>query len=452
MTKTEFVNSPLMAKLVRGELLLDPQSEDLFIQSVLGMETHAQYSDAMSVHDASALSDDFWDDEDEFISWLRPYNVQNGILTIPVHGVLMNKLSIKFGSWATGYTYIERAFERGMDDPEVQAIFFDIDSPGGEVAGNFELVEKIASRRGEKPMQAFANDHAYSAAYSIATASDSITLARSGGVGSVGVVTMHIDVSERMDKMGVKITFIYAGKHKVDGNPYQELPEAVKDRIQERIDRIYGEFVALVAENRDMDEQAVRDTEALTYDASNALDVGFADRIGSMQSAMAAYREAATEGTKMATTPKTPAAENEGGQITQAQLDSATETAKAEGVAEGASGERERINAIIGSDEGKARPKAAMSAALKTDMSVDQAKAFLADLPEEKAETPAPKEDAQDAPAPTPFAQQMDGPGVGAELEGGNGDADAGGGEDLVGQMLGSYGRVTGASFDRKAS
>jgi signal peptide peptidase SppA len=334
----------------------------------------------------------------------------------------------------------------------VQAIFFDIDSPGGEVAGNFELVEKIASRRGEKPMQAFANDHAYSAAYSIATASDSITLARSGGVGSVGVVTMHIDMSERMDKMGVKITFIYAGKHKVDGNPYQELPEAVKGRIQERIDRIYGEFVALVAENRGMDEQAVRDTEALTYDASNALDVGFADRIGSMQSAMAAYREAATEGTKMATTPKTPAAENEGGQITQAQLDSATETAKAEGVAEGASGERERINAIIGSDEGKARPKAAMSAALKTDMSVDQAKAFLADLPEEKAETPAPKEDAQDAPAPTPFAQQMDGPGVGAELEGGNGDADAGGGEDMVGQMLGNYGRMTGASFDRKAS
>jgi len=452
MTKTEFVNSPLMAKLVRGELLLDPQSEDLFIQSVLGMETHAQYSDAMSVHDANALSDDFWDDEDELISWLRPYNVQNGVLTIPVHGVLMNKLSIKFGSWATGYTYIERTFERGMDDPEVQAIFFDIDSPGGEVAGNFELVEKIASRRGEKPMQAFANDHAYSAAYNIATASDSITLARSGGVGSVGVVTMHIDVSERMDKMGVKITFIYAGKHKVDGNPYQELPEAVKDRIQERIDRIYGEFVALVAENRGMDEQAVRDTEALTYDASNALDVGFADRVGSMQSAMAAYREAATEGTKMATTPKTPAAENESGQITQAQLDSATETTKAEGVAEGASGERERINAIIGSDEGKARPKAAMSAALKTDMTVDQAKAFLADLPEEKAETPAPKEDAQDAPAPTPFAQQMDGPGVGAELEGGNGDADAGGGEDMVGQMLGSYGRMTGASFDREAS
>lgn len=453
-TKTkisETTNSPLMAKLTTGPLLIDPNCEELFVHSILGMETHAHYADAMTVHDAYGLSDDFWDDEDEFISWLRPYNVSGGVLTIPVYGVLINKLSIKFGGFATGYTYIERAVERGLADPEVQAIAFDIDSPGGEVAGNFDLVEKIAAQRGEKPMFAFANDHAFSAAYSIATAADEIVLSRSGGVGSVGVVTMHMDVSERMAKMGVKITFIYAGKHKVEGNPYEALPEAAKARIQDRIDRIYGEFVALVAENRGLEEQAVRDTEALTYDASNALDVGFADKIGAMEEEMAAFREAATEGSQMALQPKpkTAAAENESG-ITQAQMEDAVSTAKAEGMTEGATAAKDRINAILGCDEAKARPKAAFSAAMNTDMSVDQAKAFLADLPEEQAAAPAPapKAEGKDAPAPTPFAEHMDGPGIGANVEG---DGEGGDGPDLVAQITGAYSAQTGRPM-KKAS
>jgi hypothetical protein len=62
----------------------------------------------------------------------------------------------------------------------------------------------------------------------------------------------------------------------------------------------------------------------------------------------------------------------------------ATASAKAEGIKEGAAEAVARINAIIGSDAGKARPKAALHAALKTSMSVDEATAFIGELPEEK--------------------------------------------------------------------
>lgn len=440
------LTSPMLAKLTSGQspLLLEPHSEELFVQSVLGMEADPRFHDAMAVHDTKALTDDFWDDDDDFISWLRPYNVEDGTLIIPVQGVLMNKLSFKFGSYATGYQYIRRAYERGMSDPEVRAIAFDIDSPGGEVAGNFELVEQIAAGRGQKPMRAVAHDHAYSAAYSIATASDSITVARSGGVGSVGVVTAHIDVSKRMEAMGVKITFIYAGKHKVDGNPYEELPEDVKARIQERIDRVYGEFVALVATNRDMEEQAVQNTEALTYDAEKAIQIGFADRIGSLQSEMADL--AAIEGTQMATTPKAPAAEDNGGQITQAQLDSAVADAKTEGHAEGVTAERARITGILNSDEAKTRPAAARMA-VNAGMSVEDAKTSLADMPEEATAPKAEEQPKADAPAPTPFAQQMSGPGIGAELEDGKEEQKA----TSVDDILGAYSQASGTPI-KKAS
>ncbi len=406
----------LMARMAQSPLLLQPGCEDLFAHSIVDMQAHAQFGEAMDVSD-NMLHDEFWDDDDDFISWLRPYNVQNGTLIIPITGVLMNKLSVKFGSFATGYQYIDRAVERGMDDPDVSAIVFDIDSPGGEVAGNFELAEKIAGMRGDKPMRAVANDYAFSAAYSLATAADSITMARSGGVGSVGVVTMHMDVSERMDKMGVKVTFIYAGKHKIEGNPYEALPAAAKGRIQDRIDRIYGEFVGLVAANRGMEEQAVRDTEALTYDASNAVDIGFADRIGAMKEELADLAATEMEHTMANSTPKTPAA-NEGS-ITQAQMDAAVATARDEGMTAGATAERERTSAIMDSDEAKDRPTAARALA-DTGMDATAAVAALGKMPKEAAQAadPAtPTTPAAVVPAPTPFASHMDGPEIGANVD-----------------------------------
>ena len=444
---------PVLVAPDRGQLF------GAFLQELAKSEEFtAMYDTAAAGHSASGNSeDDFWEGSH------RPYTVTNGILQIPISGVLLNRFSHQFGRWATGYQYIEKAFNRGMDDPQVSKIALLIDSPGGEVAGNFELVEKMVARRGEKPVKAFANDHAYSAAYSIATAADRISMSRSGGVGSVGVVVMHAEMSELMKDWGIKITFIFAGKHKVDGNSYQKLSDSAKKRIQARVDRIYGEFVALVANNRDMEEQAVRDTEALTYDASDAIEVGFADGVGAFDEEMAAFAEEAaeTETEFMALKPKnTPAsAGNTDGlsddTITQADHDAAVATASAEG----STGERTRINAILDSDEGKARPAAALSAATKTSMTTEEAIAFLGGLPEGKAEQPTeePEGGVKTSEAPkagaeaTPFTEAMNGtdnPEVGAEA--GSGDEEAGSSEAVSTNMLDALAVASGKT--RKAA
>lgn len=370
--------STMLARMAQEPLLIAPGSEELLSAYITSMQNHEDFAKA---HEVSAQRDDFWDDDDEFMSWLRPYHVENGTLIVPVHGVLVHKMSFKFGSWATGYEYIRQALKRGDADPEVKRIAFDINSPGGTVAGNFELVEFISGLRGSKPMTAFANDVAFSAAYNIAAAADEVVVTRSGGVGSVGVVTMHVDYSGALDKNGIKVTFIFAGKHKVEGNPYEKLPEAAKARIQERIDRLYGEFVGYVAENRGMEEQAVRKTEALTYDASEAVGVGFADRIGTLDEEMAALLDGSAE------------AEDDRMSFTQEQMDAAVSAAKAEahaagkaeGVTEGMNAERERVTAIMGSDEAKKRPAAAQ---MMVDLGVpaDKASEQLSKLPEEAKE------------------------------------------------------------------
>jgi signal peptide peptidase SppA len=368
----------------------------------------------------AVMADDFWFDASDWRSVYRPYIVKDGVLLIPIKGVLLHDFGYQLGSWATGYTYIWKAFERGLADGNVRGIALIIDSPGGHVAGNFDLVDKMFAARGEKPIRAFAAESAYSAAYSIASAADSIIVSRTGGVGSIGVVTFHIDISKAMDASGIKITFIHAGKHKVDGNAYEALPDDVKDRIQARIDELYGVFVSTVARNRGMDESAVRKTEALTFTATQAKSNGLADEIGSLEDATAAFAAELfpDEGDdNMSTQDKTAA--------DKAALDAARAEGRTEGekagreaaLKEGATSMQARCKEILGSDEAKGRESMANHLAFNTDMDAAAAVELLKAAPKAEAQTKEPNRFEQ-AMGQTPN------PVVGAGGESGQRDAD----------------------------
>lgn len=402
---------PAMENLVANPLLVDPGLLPSVEASILHVfSTNPElFSGDVAQHDY-----EFWGtggDENPY----RPYMVRDGILQIPVQGVLLNRFPYTFGRWATGYTYIEKALKRGLEDPAVRGIALIVDSPGGEVAGCFELADKVFEARERKPIRAFSSDHAYSAAYALASSASDITVTRSGGTGSVGVVTAHYDWSKALDDYGLKVTFIFAGAHKVDANPYEPLPESVKARIQERIDGIYSVFTGTVARNRSLEDSDVRATEALTFDAAGSIEVGFADRIGALEDELVNFAGEVADNEDDEMPNDNPSASGAVGQFTQEQMDAAVASAVASARADAEQAARARITAIISSDEGKERPKAALSLALKTNISADDAKATLADMPKETAQTAAPG---------TPFDRAMGStpnPQVGAD--GGDGGA-----------------------------
>lgn len=420
---------PLAEAVTANPLLIDPTRADLLSSALSYLAANPVAKDMLDGH-ASAQMDNFWGENGSEHPY-RPYTVTNGILQIPVQGVLLNRFSYAFGRWATGYQYIEKALVRGLSDGNVRAIALIVDSPGGEVAGCFELADKIFAARGEKPIRAFSADHAYSAAYALASSASEIVVTRSGGTGSVGVVTAHVDYSEALANEGIKVTFVFAGAHKVDGNPYEALPDSVKARMQERIDRIYGVFTSSVSRNRGVGEEDVRATEALTFDAQDSVANGFADRIGALDEEMVIFTDevaAACEDETMT-------------QFTQEQMDaavaSATASGKAAGMQEGQKAAATRITTILSSEAGKAKPKAALALALKSGDEAETVIEMLAMLPDEKAE--APKQD--DKPkAKTPFEQSMDAsgnPNVGASDDAnGGGDPDA----DFASSFFGSIG------------
>ena len=200
------------------------------------------------------------------------------IAVVSVVGTLVSRSGyLDAASGLRSYGDIAEAIAAAMDDASVRGVILDIDSPGGEVGGLFDLVEQIQAIKsaGAKPLWAVASESALSAAYAIASTADRLYVTRTGEVGSIGVVAVHVDESGAEAKAGLAWTFVFAGEQKVDGNAHEPLSQRARATIQADIDRLYSEFCGLVAANRGLTIETVRGTNAAIYAASSpsALDL-----------------------------------------------------------------------------------------------------------------------------------------------------------------------------------
>jgi signal peptide peptidase SppA len=212
------------------------------------------------------------------------------VAVISVIGTLVSRSGyLDAASGLQSYGEIGDAIAVAMDDPSIRAIILDVDSPGGEVGGLFDLVDQLQVARSAKtkPLWAVANESALSAAYAIASAADQLYVTRTGEVGSIGVVAVHIDESGADSKAGLAWTFVFAGERKVDGNAHEPLSERARATIQADVDRLYSDLCGLVAANRGLSIEAVRATNAAIYRGELALRAGLADRVGTLDLAIA---------------------------------------------------------------------------------------------------------------------------------------------------------------------
>jgi len=223
-----------------------------------------------------------------------PYPVVDGIAVIAIAGVLIHRGGwIGQSSGQTSYEGIAAQIEAATKDPAVRGLALEIDSFGGEVAGVFDLADRIRAIRGTKPVWAFVAEHAFSAGYALASQADRVLLPRTGALGSIGVVVLHADLSGQLDQDGVRVTLVHSGRHKVDGNPYQPLPASVQDDIQREIDVLRFLFTETVAAGRAgrLSQEAALATEAATFRGADAVAAGLADEVADLAGGFAAFRQ-----------------------------------------------------------------------------------------------------------------------------------------------------------------
>lgn len=225
-----------------------------------------------------------------------PAQQPNTIAVLPVSGVIGHRAHLVEDSSSgvgTSTEILGAHFRRLAADPNVGAIVFDHDSPGGSVYGVAELSDQIHAARGTKPMVAVVNSLSASASYWLASAADEVVVTPGGEAGSIGVWTAHQDFSKFYEQKGIKTTLVAAGKYKVEGHPYAPLGEEAQAAIQDSVDKYYGMFVEHVARNRGDSAKNVRAGygEGRVLLAKDAVTAKLADRVATMDQVIAELQQ-----------------------------------------------------------------------------------------------------------------------------------------------------------------
>lgn len=209
-----------------------------------------------------------------------------GVAVLPLFGLLNQRVGpLEEVSGATSTERVAAAFRAALADPQVEAIVLQVDSPGGTVYGIDELAAEIYRARGSKPVVAVVDSLAASAAYWVASAAEELVVTPGGEVGSIGVYSMHEDISRALEAKGIGVSLITAGTYKVEDHPFAPLSDEARAAIQARVDDYYGMFTGAVARHRGVSSAAVRGGfgEGRVVGARQAVELGMADRVATMR-------------------------------------------------------------------------------------------------------------------------------------------------------------------------
>jgi len=211
------------------------------------------------------------------------------VAVVDIHGPLAQRAWDCMGLFGgDGYDAIVERMQAAFADPKTGGVLMRLDSPGGEVAGCFEAVRALRAmaQAAGKPLVAYADEMACSAAYALACAADTIVLPDTGAVGSIGVITTIVDRSAQVQASGNKVHVITSGARKADGHPALPVSEDTLAVIQDEIDYLAQVFAREVAASRGLTPEAVLALQAGVFLGEHAIAQHLADHVGGLDLAL----------------------------------------------------------------------------------------------------------------------------------------------------------------------
>jgi len=214
----------------------------------------------------------------------------NKVAVIEVDGVILN--ANPGGLLSKGenpVSYLLEQLDAARRDPRVKAVVLRVNSPGGSVTASELMYNEILRfRRSGKPVVVMMLDVAASGAYYISCGADEIVAAHSTVTGSIGVIMQTFDATGTMAKIGLRADAIKSGPQKGGGSPFETMTPDQRAVFQNMVMEMYGQFVDVVAQGRDLPRDRVLElADGRIYTATQAIENGLIDRIGTMNDAIA---------------------------------------------------------------------------------------------------------------------------------------------------------------------
>jgi len=247
-------------------------------------ETVLDYLDSREASDFKL--DDDEDSPSNKVTNRYSFNSDLGVAVMDIQGPLTDKPVTMMGMDCGGTSYQNlKADFTYLVDNGAKTIAFMVDSGGGSAYGLFDAANyiKAYAQANDVTILSYVDGLSASAAYALTAISDQIITNVQSDIGSIGVVVQLINDSKALEKEGYERTFITAGASKTPFANDGSFKPAFLEDIQSKVDILYDSFTEFVAENRSISVEAVRATEAKTFLSGDALKLGLADKVMSIE-------------------------------------------------------------------------------------------------------------------------------------------------------------------------
>jgi protease-4 len=202
---------------------------------------------------------------------------------IPIKGIITTEDSSGFFNSDTAISVeIIKSIKKAESDPNIKAIIFEINSPGGSPVATDEISQSIKSLKGKNiTTVAWIRESGASGAYWIASSTENIVANRMSVVGSIGVYGSYLEYYGLLNRYNVTYQRLVAGEYKDAGTPYRPMSSAEESKMQEKLDKIHTYFITAVAENRNMSYEDVKKlATGEIFLGVEAKDNGLVDELG----------------------------------------------------------------------------------------------------------------------------------------------------------------------------
>lgn len=209
----------------------------------------------------------------------QPFELRDGVALVRIEGPLTHHA----GWWCDSYDEIKGRVSEALD-ARPRALMLVIDSPGGDVGGCFETAREIRQMAAAAgvPVSTYVDGMAASAGYALACCGSTIYTPQTAILGSIGVISGLVDMTEALTSWGVRVRLVTSGARKADGHPYQPITDDAVSALQSMIDTLAGLFFQHVAESRShagLSIESIRALQAGIVLGVDAKRAGLADEV-----------------------------------------------------------------------------------------------------------------------------------------------------------------------------